>query len=272
MQRHLQIKGTSGLCGACRPKPRTAQRQSSRRAERPANRGPSGRASHGVRNLDPMAGYGGAGRGGRPIGNSPCAATSPVNDGQMLPSVGTVRAVLPPTPDFIVPPWLSFLHSTGAIAVGQPVQPPRRTLLGLPSAQLGAAAVVVGAVATLALYRRDHPLDAVSAADVGCSVSAFYTGAYRDTTLSAADPGAVRVADHTTMTTYADTVRRLPAEFPTDRSPRRLRYNCQTLAAWQDVSVGVDSARLHARCAATPVLVIGSRRRFSADLATLGGI
>lgn len=219
-----------------------------------------------------MAGYDGAGRGGGPIGNSPSAATSLVNDGQIVCPVATVGAVLPPAPDFTAPHWLSFLHSTGAIAVGQPVQPPRRTLLGLPSAQLGAAAVVFGAVDILASYRRNHRLNAVSTADVGWRVSAFYSGAYQDTTLSAADPGAVRVADHTTMTTYADTVRRLPAEFPTDRSPRRLRYNCQTLAAWQDVSVGVDSARLHARCAATPVLVIGSLRRFSADLATLGGI
>lgn len=216
-----------------------------------------------------MAGYNGTGAGGGWIPSSPSAVASPVDVGQTVPTADTVRSVLPPAPDATVPSWLSFLRNTGAIAVIRPVQPPRRTLLGLPTSKLGAAAVAVGAVAALASHRRGHPLDVVSAADVGCSVSAFYSGAYHDTTLSAADLGAVRVAGHITMTTYADTARRLPTGFPADRSPRRLRHDCRTLAAWRVASLGVDPARLHARCAATPVLVIGSRRRFSTDVAAM---
>jgi hypothetical protein len=139
----------------------------------------------------------------------------------------------------------------------------------LPSAELAAAAVTVGAVSALAFHRTSHPLDVVTGADVGCCVSAFYTGAYHDTVLTEVELGSVCVAGQITMTTYADSVRRLPSGFPADRSPRRLRYDSPTLAAWELVSLGVDPARLHARCSATPVLVIGSRRRFTNSLAAI---
>lgn len=200
------------------------------------------------------------------------AAVSGVDAGQMVRAVGTITAVLPPAPDVIVPAWLTFLRSTGAIAAGRPVEPPRRTLLALPTDELAAAAVAVGAVAVLASHRSTHPLDALTGADAGFEVSVFYSGAYHDTVLIDANPGGICVSDQTTMTTYADIVRRLPAGFPTDRSSRELRSDCRTVVAWQAASCGVDPARLHARCSATPVLVIGSRSRFAADLAALDDV
>jgi len=200
------------------------------------------------------------------------AVVSAVDAGQMVRAVETVGAMLPPAADAIVPAWLSFLRNTGAIAAGGAVVPPRRTLLALPTDELAAAAVVLGAVTALASHRRAHPLDVLTRADEGCEVSAFYSGAYQDTVLLDANPGAVRVRDQTTMTTYADTVRRLPTGFPTGRPPRRLQYDCPTVLAWKTASTGVDPARLHARCSATPVLVIGSEPRFAADLAALGDV
>ncbi|MHB1890708.1 MAG: hypothetical protein ACYCUF_07490, partial [Acidimicrobiales bacterium] len=200
-------------------------------------------------------------------------AAVPAGDAkQVVRAVGTIGAVLPPAPGVSVSDWLGFLRKTGAIAAIRSVQPPRRTLLALPTNELGAAAVAVGAVTALASHRSAHPLDVLTGADAGCEVSAFYSGAYHDTVLLAANPGTVRVSDHTTMTTYADTVRRLPAGFPTDRPQRRLRSDCPIVAAWRIAPLGIDPARLHARCSATPVLVIGSHKRFTDDLAALNDV
>lgn len=168
-----------------------------------------------------------------------------------------------------IPAWLRFLRNTGAIAVARHVEPPRRTLFGLPTDELAAAAVAVGAVAALASQRVARPLDVLSGVDAGRAVSAYHGGAYHDTVLAGAQPGVVCLAEGITTTTYADTVRRLPAGFPGDRPARRLRYDSATVAAWQDVAAGVDPARLHARCSATPVLVIGSGQRLVSDLDAL---
>ncbi len=195
---------------------------------------------------------------------------SPIDAEPKVRAVDTPGAVLPQASDVSVPTWLSFLRDTGAIAASQLVEPPRRTLLALPTDELAAAAVAVGVIAALASHRITHPLDVLTDADAGCAVSAFDSGDYSDTDLLDAKPGAVCVGQ-TTMTKYADTVRRLPDGFPTDRSLRRLG-NCPTVAAWQCAGFGVDPARLHARCSATPLLVIGSRQRLTADLATLDDV
>ncbi len=169
-----------------------------------------------------------------------------------------------------IPPWMQFLRETSLVAALRPVTPARRLLIGLPTAELATAILVHGAVAALATHRFANPLQAPAPGDVGRRVSAFLNGTYRDTKLEGAGPGSATVAGTTTMTTYADTVRVLPVEFPEDRSPRPLTSAGKVLVAWRGAGyVGVDPARLHARCAATPVMVIGSHAGLSADLAQL---
>jgi hypothetical protein len=170
----------------------------------------------------------------------------------------------------MVPAWLAFLRDTATMAVLRPVAPPRRLLLALPTAELAAAALAHGAVAALARHRTRNRLATPSLDDAGEWVSAFFTGAYRDTTLEAAGPGWATVVGATTMTTYADVVRPLPAGFPEDRRPRRLKDDGPVLSAWRgEVAGGVDPARLHARCSATPVVVIGSHAAVYADAGEL---
>lgn len=169
-----------------------------------------------------------------------------------------------------VPIWMQFLRETAILAALRPVTPPRRLLVGLPTTDLAVATLVYGAVAALSTHRSTNPLRAPASDDVGQRVSAFFTGAYRDTYLEAAGPGSATVRGATTMTTYADTVRALPAGFLEDRGPRRLKSEAEVLDAWDGAKhAGVDPARLHARCSATPVVVIGSHSGLCADAAQL---
>jgi len=180
-----------------------------------------------------------------------------------------VRGVLPAANPDAVPGWLTFLRNVGQLAAVRPVNPPGRLLLSLPTGQLAAATAASGAVAGLAAQRITHPLEAPSPADVGARVAAFVNGAYRDTRLSSADPGAATVAGGTTMTTFADTIRVLPAELP-ERPDRKLKSDGPVLTIWATAALaGVNSPRLHARCSATPVVVIGQCSTLAADLCTL---
>lgn len=165
---------------------------------------------------------------------------------------------------------MRFLRETALMAALRPVTPTRRLLVGLPTAEMATAVLVHGAVTALATSRSANPLSAPEPGDVGSQVSAFFGGTYRDTRLESAGPGSVTVAGATTMTTYADTVRVLPADFPEDRRPRRLKSEGEVLVAWRAAGyAGVDPARLHARCSATPVVVIGSHTGLCADAAQL---
>jgi hypothetical protein len=183
-----------------------------------------------------------------------------------------MSGVLPAPAPAALPGWLTFLRNVGHLAAVRPVSPPRRLLLSLPAGQLAAAAVAVGAVAGLASYRRTEPLEPPCPADVGARVSAFHTEAYRDTLLDAARQGEATVMGGTTMTTYADTIRLLPADLP-ERPNRKLKAGSPVLDAWATAGLaGGNAPRLHARCAATPVVVVGQQSTLDADLGTLEAV
>ncbi len=183
-----------------------------------------------------------------------------------------MHGALPAAGPDVLPGWLTFLRSVGQLVATRPASPPRRLLLSLPAAQFAAPAIVVGAVAALASHRSTEPLDAPHTADGGARVSAFLTGAYHDTRLSAVRPGAATVMGGTTMTTYADTIRVLPAGLP-ERPDRKLKTNSPVLTAWAAAGLGVANApRLHARCSAAPVVVIGQQATLAAELCTLEAV
>lgn len=186
--------------------------------------------------------------------------------------VGRVRGVLPASEPHQPPTWLTFLRDIGGVAAVRPVTPPRRLLLSLPAGDLAAAAVALGSVAALASHRSTRPLDPPCAKDAGARVSAFVNGAYRDTRLGAAGSGGATIVGGTTMTRYADTIRLLPAELP-ERPDRRLRTQGPILGAWAASGLaGANAARLHARCSAIPVVVIGQRSTVAADLCVLEAV
>ncbi len=163
--------------------------------------------------------------------------------------------------------WLRYLSELGALAALRPLDPPCRVLLGLPTGDLAAAILACSALGALASHRCDHSLDRLTADDVGCDVSTFQSGAYEDRPLAAASETELRVSA-VTHTIYADVVRRLPNGFPGDRRPRKLRQ--PIVDAWTAATRNnVDGRRLHARVAATPVVVIGHRSAFAEDIVTL---
>lgn len=185
---------------------------------------------------------------------------------------GTVRGVLPAPEPHDVPEWLTFLRSIGSLAAVRPVVPPRRLLLSLPTADLAAAAVTVGAVAALASHRSSEPLDMPLPSDSGARVSAFVNGAYCDTRLETAGEGQATIVGGLTMTSYADTIRRLPDDLP-ERPNRKLRTEGPVLTAWATAGLaGHNAARLHARCSASPVIVMGQRSALEADLTVLEAV
>lgn len=162
-------------------------------------------------------------------------------------------------------PWICYLDDLAhAMVTGH--SDVRRVIVALPTADLAAAVTAVAAVRHLGELRNAVPLPGVGPEDAGCRVSAFTSGQYRDVVLTAVTPEAVSVGG-TTLTLYTDVVRRLPDGFPTDRPRRHL--DARTVAAWATVAGSADPARVHARAAATPVVVIGDHRPFATDLAEL---
>jgi hypothetical protein len=167
---------------------------------------------------------------------------------------------------------LAFLRHVGQLGAVRPICPPLRLLLSLPTGRFAAAAVAAGAVAGLASHRSTEPLDLPRATDLGARVSAFVTGAYRDTRLDDVRPGEATVMGGTTMTTYADTIRVLPADLE-ERPDRKLKTDSPILTAWATAGVaGVNPPRLHARCSAAPVVVIGQQSTLAADLSALEAV
>lgn len=212
----------------------------------------------------------------RERGRDVCQATYRYHPKEPVSKVdpdSTVPTVLPPPAHAPPPLWLNFLRETAALAVVRSVEPPRRLLLGLPTAELAAAALAVGAVAALASHRNAKPLHSVQPTDVGSRVSAFVNGAYTDTVLGSATATSATVLGGTTMTTYSDILRRLPSGFPQDRRARKLKTEGPTLSAWATAGLaGANAARLHARCSATPVLLIAQHTRVAEDLAVLENV
>jgi hypothetical protein len=170
-----------------------------------------------------------------------------------------------------VPAWLDYLRNVGSLAAIRQVSPPRRLLLGLPTTDLAAAAVAVGAVAGAAYVRVRRPLDIPGSGDVGARVSAFVDAAYRDMKLVAADGSGVKVG-WTHFSEYADSVRVLPDGFD-ERSDRKLKQNHPVRTAWTAMDLnGTNAMRVHARCSAHPVIVVGQRSALAADLADLDAV
>lgn len=183
------------------------------------------------------------------------------------PNKGTVPTVLPAPEHRATPAWLTYLRKVGSISAVRPVDPARRLLLGLPTAEYAAAAVALGGVSALATIRRTQRLCVPDESYVGGRVSAFVNGAYVDTNLTSTHAASATVSGNVTMTTYADIIRPLPSEFPEDRKRRKLTTEGPVLTAWATAGLaGANAARLHARCAATPVVVIGQHRRLEEDL------
>lgn len=161
-------------------------------------------------------------------------------------------------------PWMGFLNNLGAACVLG--NAPGRVIAVLPTTDLAAAVTAAAATRNLGRLRSSAPLPGVAPADVGQRVSAYTSGAYRDVTLAAATAASVSVGG-TTFTLYTDIARLLPAGFPVDRPRRRLDQS--VVSAWATVAGAADPARIHARVAATPIVIIGDHTPFVADLTVL---
>jgi hypothetical protein len=163
-------------------------------------------------------------------------------------------------------PWFAYLADLADASTVDPLDPPRRVLLGLPTTSLAAAVIASSGMLALGRLRSQSPLNSPSGIDVGKQVSAFTGGCYVDVPLVAADGTTARVND-TTLERYTDVVRRLPDGFP-ERGRRKLRE--PVIDAWQEAAPpGIDGARLHARVSATPIVVVGHRSALTADLEML---
>lgn len=184
----------------------------------------------------------------------------------------TAGIVVPLRPSGLdCPTWLRYLLDAAATAALRPVSPPRRLLLALPTSELAAATVAVGAVSALVRLRKTAPLTAPSADQVGKRVSVFHSGCYCDSELRACDDASARLRANVILTRNLDVIRPLPEDFPEDRSDRRLKSESETVQVWQEAAgVGPESTRIHARVSATPVVVIGHRNVIDAHLAELG--
>lgn len=175
---------------------------------------------------------------------------------------------MPPGPRGAQPAWIRYFADLASRLAGDPAARGSRTVLALPTAQLSAAALAVGAVAHLAEQRIVQPLArGVGPDDVGRCVSVFFSGGYHDVPLRHVEDGALTVAN-TTLTKYTDVVRLLPESFEPRRGPRQLPRD--VVHAWaRVVPDGVDAARVHARVSAQPVVVIGDHGPLGRDLAAL---
>lgn len=162
--------------------------------------------------------------------------------------------------------WLRFLRDLAIRSVLRNTVPTRRVLVGLPTSELGTAALVGAAVWALARHRRANPLDWASSEDVGRLASTLIDGRYADTELLEVTDSFVRVALKK-ETRFADIVQPLPDGFPTDRPTRR--FTETRLKAWESVGEDVDARRLHARVSATPVVAITQRSALEGDFTTL---
>lgn len=203
----------------------------------------------------------------RAVSAMPAAGTEVPPVSQPL---GAIRTVLPARAGVEVPGWLTFLRQSAAVAAVRPVVPPRRLLLALPTSELAVAALAVGTVAAVASHRSSEPLDRLDVEAVGSKVSAFANGAYTDTVVQAVASTSATISGGTTMTTYADILRPLPGGFPDDRRPRKLKTEGRVLSAWATAGLaGANAARLHARCSATPVVLIAQQTRVVEDLECL---
>ncbi|MGH9157112.1 MAG: hypothetical protein ACRD1K_15025 [Acidimicrobiales bacterium] len=179
--------------------------------------------------------------------------------------VGTSDTVFAP---LTAAPWIDYLDGLASLMVTRDCDTPR-AIVALPTVDLAGAVAAAASARHLGGIRAAVPLPGVGPDDAGCRVSAFTSGAYRDATLTVVTGETVSVGG-TTLTRYTDVVRRLPDRFPTDRPRRRLDES--TVAAWSIVAGSANPYRVHARVSATPVVVIGHHRPFTADVAELGAI
>jgi hypothetical protein len=90
--------------------------------------------------------------------------------------------------------WLRFLRDLGIRSVLRTTVPTRRVLVGLPTSELGTAALVSAAVWALARHRRANPLDRAANTDVGRLASTLIDGRYADTELLEVTDSFVGVA------------------------------------------------------------------------------
>jgi hypothetical protein len=162
--------------------------------------------------------------------------------------------------------WLRFLRDLAIRSVLRTTVPTRRVLVGLPTSELGTAALVGAAVWALAHHRRANPLDWASSEDVGRLASTLIDGRYADTELLEVTDSFVRIGLKK-ETVFGDIVRPLPHGFPADRPTRK--FTDTRLRAWESVGEKTDARRLHARVSATPVVAITQRSALEGDLATL---
>lgn len=162
-------------------------------------------------------------------------------------------------------PWLRFLRDLAIRSVLRPTVPTRRVLVGLPTSEIGAAALAGAAVWALACHRKANPLDRPSPSDVGRLASTLVDGRYEDWSIRSVTDECVEV--RWKERDFADIVRPLPPGFPEDRRPKK--FKGEVLTAWEMVGLGVNAHRLHARVSATPVVAIAQRSALNDDLATL---
>lgn len=193
--------------------------------------------------------------------------------GQAPEELGAVPAGLPsnrlPRPD--VPPWVKFLVDAAVLAALRPLDPPRRFVVVLPTAEAASAVLTTGAVSALANHRTRNPID-VDLPEPGARISAFYSGLYCDTTLVEVTEEGVRLP-RVLLTRNLDVIRPLPEMFPGERADRRLKTESQLVAAWQlATDAGHEAMRVHARVSAEPVIVLGHRSDLLHGLALLDPI